>query len=248
MFLPKPVSEKTSRNFIVALVEYFSLNDYGIVWNDGERVIPDIWMLHPDKRFIYFAHLALYEFATRFIQGKRVLDFGCGVGYGSYYFASRGAHLVIGIDIDEASYSYACDRYPRENLGFDLRSVEDLAIDPNLCGQFDFVYCSNVMEHIPDYMGALKAVKMLLTSGGKYLQITPPSGKARDNPYHVTNFTVPEWREILLPLFPNQRYFAHIPTRKPENINNEFDFRFEECGPTEMLDRGSISGMILCEM
>jgi len=106
MFLPKPTNDKKVNQVVSALVEYFSLYDYGIVWNDGERSIPEIWMLHPSRRFTYFALLSLYEFATRYINDKRVLDFGSGAGYGSYYLASRGAKNVCGIEIDKKSYRY----------------------------------------------------------------------------------------------------------------------------------------------
>ena len=44
----------------------------------GERVIPgqvedDLWA----------EHVARYAFAARFAAGKRVLDVGCGMGYGT---------------------------------------------------------------------------------------------------------------------------------------------------------------------
>lgn len=244
MFLPKPTTANKVNAVIAPLVEYFSLRDYGIVWDDGERPVPEIWMMHPARRFTYFALLSLYEFATRYTVGKRVLDFGCGVGYGTYYLASRGAEMVYGIEIDEKSYRYACDRYKHDRLRFDNRPIESFSGE--FAGQFDFIYCSNVMEHIKDYMGSLRGVNTLLAPDGSYLQITPPSGKARGNPYHVTNFTVPEWAEILKDIFPKLRYFAHIPLRERDDTNNEFEFRFEECGPTEMRLRGSIGGMILC--
>lgn len=247
MFLLKSKNERKVNKVVSALVDYFSLSDYGIVWNDGERSIPEIWMLHPSRRFTYFALLSLYGFAADSIKGKRVLDFGSGVGYGSYYLASRGAESVCGIEIDEKSYRYACDRYIHDKVTFLSRDIESLAQDQNYTGKFDFIYCSNVMEHIPDYKGALSAVKKLLSPNGSYLQITPPSGKAKGNPYHVTNFTVPQWREILKDYFSDQRYFAHIPSRERQDTNNEFDFTFKECRPNEMGKLGSISGMILCQ-
>jgi 2-polyprenyl-3-methyl-5-hydroxy-6-metoxy-1,4-benzoquinol methylase len=247
MFLPKPTNEKKINAVVSALNDYLSLSDYGIIWNDGERSIPEIWMLHPSRRFTYFALLSLYEFATRYTAGKNVLDFGCGVGYGSYYLASRGAKSVVGIEIDEKSYRFGCDRYRHDNMIILDKPIELLAQDSNYIGSFDVIYCSNVMEHIADYKDALQAVKSLLAPKGVYIQITPPSGKARGNPYHVTNFTVPEWKEILKDYFVDQKYFAHIPQRDRDSTENEFDFNFEECGPGEMGQKGSISGIIVCQ-
>lgn len=247
MFLPKPTNEKKINAVVTALNDFFSLPDYEIIWNDGERSIPEIWMLHPNRRFVYFALLSLYEFATRYTEGKNVLDFGCGVGYGSYYLASRGAKNVVGIEIDEKSYRYGCDRYRHDNMTILDKDIESLAQDPNYIGSFDVIYCSNVMEHIVAYKAALLAVKKLLAPKGVYIQITPPSGKAKGNPYHVTNFTVPEWSEILKDYFAGQKYFAHIPQRDRDNTENEFDFKFEECAQSEMGKRKSISGIIICQ-
>ena len=247
MFLPKPTTEKHINALVSALVDYFSLSDYGIIWNDGERSIPEIWMMHPSRRFTYFALLSLYDFATRYTRGKRVLDLGCGVGYGSYYLASRGAAHVIGIEIDDKSYNYACDRYRHDKVTFLKNNVELLAQNPKYVGKLDVIYCSNVMEHIPNYDGALVAVKKLLSPNGLYIQITPPSGQSKGNPFHVTNFTIPEWAEILNMFFPSQHYFAHIPLRSRNDTNNEFDFRFEQCGAKDMGSLKSISGIVLCQ-
>lgn len=246
MFLPKQTSEKQVNAVVSALVDYFSLPDYGIVWNDGERTIPEIWLLHPARRFTYLALLSLNNFAVKYSIGKHVLDFGCGVGYGSYYLASRGAEKVLGIDIDRKSTQYAMDRYIHEKVAFKEISIEALNNDGRYRNQFDLVFSSNVMEHVPDYLSVLSSIKDLLSPNGIYIQITPPSGDPKGNPFHVTNFTVPEWHEILLEYFPNQRFFAHIPQRNREDTNNEFEFVFEECGHIDMGRLKSISGIIIC--
>ena len=161
--------------------------------------------------------------------------------------ASRGAMQVSGIEVDEKSYRYGRDRYKHPKLELLFMDIASMVDNTNWTGSFDFIYCSNVMEHIADYRVALIAVKKLLAPGGLYLQITPPSGQARGNPYHVTNYTVPEWREILKGFFDSQRYFAHIPLRERDDTNNEFDFRFEECGAMDIGRLKSISGMIMCQ-
>ena len=245
-YLAKPVTQSTVNRMVDELTKYLSLADYDIVWNDGERSIPEIWQLVPNRRFTYFALLSLYDFAVPFCQGMKVLDFGSGVGAGSYYLASRGAERVVGIEIDDKSYRYARDRYKHERLDFLDQPVEALA-DTEHAGTFDFVLCSNVMEHIADYDAALDAVYRLLKPGGQYFQVTPPSGKARGNKYHVTNFTVPQWLPKLEPRFEAFECFAHVPQRDRLHTNNEFDFHFEPCGPAEMSARGSISGMVLCK-
>ena len=52
-------------------------------------------------------HLARYLWATRFAAGRRVLDAGCGMGYGSVLLAAAGAESVEGVDASEAVIAVA---------------------------------------------------------------------------------------------------------------------------------------------
>ena len=61
----------------------------------GERLLPD--QQRDDD--LYYEHLARYMFAAALARGRRVLDAGCGAGYGAALLASSGAHSVTAIDI-----------------------------------------------------------------------------------------------------------------------------------------------------
>src|SRR5215475_5813816 len=79
----------------------------------GERVIPgqvDIDLLNE--------HMARYAFASRLARGKRVLDAGCGAGYGSAELA-RTAASVVGIDRATEAIEFAQANYPLPNLRFE---------------------------------------------------------------------------------------------------------------------------------
>ena len=246
-FLGAAVTERKVNQAMATLSDLLSLKDYGIVWDDGERPIPELWELHPRKRATRFGLLSLYEFAARFVEGKRVLDFGCGVGYGGCYLLSRGAKEVTAIDIDSRSIRYAKDRYKHPALHFIETSIEDLSTTTKYVEAFDFVCCSNVMEHIRDYQSALRAVTRLLAPDGLYLQVTPPSGEAQGNPWHITNLTVAQWRGVLSQFFCAQTYFAHVRSTPKERTENQFDFQFVQCEAHEMGTLKSISGIILCK-
>src|SRR5215471_11758453 len=78
----------------------------------GERLIPgqvDVDLLNE--------HVARYAFAARLARGKRVLDAGCGAGYGSAELA-RVAQRVIGLDIAADALFFGRDNYPAENLAW----------------------------------------------------------------------------------------------------------------------------------
>ena len=96
----------------------------------GERVVPgrvdeDLWN----------EHLARYAFSERFCRGRRVLDAGCGTGYGANQLALT-AELVVGVDIAEDALAYAASEYSRPNLGFVQASCTAL---PFTAASFDLV-------------------------------------------------------------------------------------------------------------
>jgi SAM-dependent methyltransferase len=64
---------------------------YGYLFN-GERVCPDIPVAN------FHNHLKVYEFAQQFCANKKVLDIGCGTGYGSAKLAEVASE-VVGIDL-----------------------------------------------------------------------------------------------------------------------------------------------------
>ena len=78
----------------------------------GERVIPgqvDIDLMNE--------HVARYAFAARLARGKRVLDAGCGAGYGSAELAKVAAS-VLGVDVAADAVDFAREHYRLPHLSF----------------------------------------------------------------------------------------------------------------------------------
>jgi ubiquinone/menaquinone biosynthesis C-methylase UbiE len=83
------------------------------------------------------------------LQGKSVLDLGCGVGDLAAEFAARGAH-VIGVDSNEELICAAKTRVPEARFEIaDLRSLPDLGI------AFDGVWCSFTAAYFPADLSTL---------------------------------------------------------------------------------------------
>ena len=74
----------------------------------------------------YAENIQRVEFALDWCRGKRVLDAGCGSGYGTYFLASNGAAAVLGIDVSRDAIDEATRTYRRENLYFQIRDVESV--------------------------------------------------------------------------------------------------------------------------
>jgi methionine biosynthesis protein MetW len=85
-------------------------------------------------------------------DGASLLDVGCGTG--GFLQQVRKARPNVhckGIDFSERAIEIV------RSLGFDAEKG-DVAIDP-IVGQFDFVSCFEVLEHIPDAEAALGRLK-----------------------------------------------------------------------------------------
>lgn len=164
----------------------------------GERFIPG----KTSKR-IADDHFARYKFALQFVAGKSVLDFACGSGYGSLMLKKEGrATEVDGADVSRELIDYAKDNFATEGVSF---FVDDLA-EHHFKKKYDVVTCFETIEHIEDYRKALKNIFDLLNPDGLLIISTPnrlitspnlgPNQKP-SNPFHVREFTVPEFRQEL---------------------------------------------------
>lgn len=171
----------------------------------GERLIPgqvDVDLLNE--------HMARYTFAARLAAGKRVLDAGCGAGYGAAELA-HVASSVVGADIAAEAVSFAREHYPLPNLRFEQASCTAL---PHPDGGFDLVVAFEVIEHLADWRGLLLEARRLLAPGGQFIVSTPnrlyyteSRGVHGANPFHVHEFDFEEFRSELSAVFPHVALF-----------------------------------------
>lgn len=102
------------------------------------------------------------------LQGKRVLDVGCGGGILSESMARRGADSVLGVDMAEKSLAVAQAHAQFEqldNIHYRCISVEDLAAE--MPESFDVVTCMEMLEHVPDPASIIRACAKLVKPHGK---------------------------------------------------------------------------------
>ncbi len=100
------------------------------------------------------------------LEGKTVLDVGCGGGILAESMAARGAR-VTGIDMGEANIRVAQLHLHESGLRVDYRQqpVETLAEERP--GDFDVVTCMEMLEHVPDPESVIRACATLVKPGGK---------------------------------------------------------------------------------
>lgn len=97
------------------------------------------------------------------IQGKTVLDFGCGAGEHSLLLAAKGAR-VIGIDISPELIEIARLRLKLNRLATDFRIASAYATGL-LSASVDIVFCISILHHL-DLEQARPEVLRVLKPGG----------------------------------------------------------------------------------
>lgn len=136
----------------------------------GERMILEHYKSSPEDYVIYLMHIATYRFAERYVQGKRVLDYGCGSGYGSAHVAEV-AESVVAVDVAADAIDYATGQFTRENLSFKV--IDPSQPLPFADASFDAVLSFQVFEHVPDPSRYLAEVRRVLAPGGTLVLATP---------------------------------------------------------------------------
>ena len=102
------------------------------------------------------------------LNGRRVLDIGCGGGLLSEAMAGRGAR-VTGIDLSEGALKVARLHLKESGrqVDYQLKSAEALAAESP--GAFDTVICMEMLEHVPDPGSVIRACATLVKTGGNVL-------------------------------------------------------------------------------
>lgn len=169
----------------------------------GERVIEDAYHRSLGAYVIFIMHAASYDFAATYCRGGRVLDLGCGSGYGTFRIAGV-AEAVTGVDVAEDAVAFARARYSRPNLSF-LPIVPGGRL-PFPDDSFDVVLSFQVIEHVHDVRGYLEEARRVLRPEGVMIIITPDRkhrllpGQKPWNRWHLREYSVAGLADAVAPV------------------------------------------------
>lgn len=180
------------------------------------RMADEVRPLVPERSDIPFEkdirtrmeHMWRYRFASKRFRGK-VLDVGCGTGYGSRFLHDLG-NEVSSIDVSEDAIGHARKNYAGPE--YIKSSAENIPFPDEI---FDAITAFEVIEHVPDPYKALLEMHRVLKSGGSLFISTPNPRNLRNimkyilfgipypdridmtNPYHLKEFYYDEFMKVL---------------------------------------------------
>lgn len=136
--------------------------------------------------YVYQRHLFAYQTVLQHgWAGRKVVEIGCGEGYGMQLLADQSEHYVA---IDK---KFPAGYQRQSNTLFTYARLPDLsAVGSN---SFDTVICFQVIEHIRRDDMLLAEMKRILKPGGRLLLTTPNRLMSLTrNPFHVKEYTAAE--------------------------------------------------------
>jgi SAM-dependent methyltransferase len=158
----------------------------------GERTAPGIW----HENYWFARHEAAYRWITAnwLDSGTgRVLDAGCGEGYGADLLHRAGAGQVFGLDYEGTTLRHVAKAYPQINL-VQGNLVQTAFAD----GAFDLLVSLQTIEHLWEQPRFVTECARIAAPGATIVLSTPnrltfPSG----NWYHTKELTGPEFVELV---------------------------------------------------
>lgn len=160
----------------------------------NERVIPGI-----SSNFMYKEALSRYEFASKYVRAKmKILDLGCGTGYGAQMLDKKDVN-ILGVDISKEAVMFAKKKYSQKNVNFLIKDINRLNSPKN---HYDIICSFEVIEHLKSPKKCVINIYSMLKPGGLFIMSTPNSGVISPkggvaSPYHQKEYNYEELEKIL---------------------------------------------------
>jgi SAM-dependent methyltransferase len=140
-------------------------HDYDAIWRNAYGHMQDMGPVHRHMRRLCRQMLTGIDYGS-------VLDVGCGAGHNIELLRDGRAVELAGVDISEEALSRARGMWPQGDF-----SELDIQAD-HLDRQWDLVFSSLVLEHLPDDERALRNMRAM---SRRYLLVTTIAGDFERN-------------------------------------------------------------------
>jgi SAM-dependent methyltransferase len=163
----------------------------------GERTLPGI----AAENYWFRRHEVAYSWVAPWCAGARVVDAGCGEGYGAAAVRAV-ARDVVALDYAPDVLGHVRARYPA------LHAVRaDLQRLPVADGAAEVVVTMQTIEHLHDQAGFVAECARVLRPSGTLVVTTPnrltfsPGRDTPLNPFHTRELSATELDDLLSPVF-----------------------------------------------
>jgi 2-polyprenyl-3-methyl-5-hydroxy-6-metoxy-1,4-benzoquinol methylase len=116
------------------------------------------------------------------LPGRTFLDFGSGIGSNALVFGLAGFRVTLA-DIADPLRNFA--RWRCERRGISVQTI-DLKYETLEPARYDVMTCFDVLEHVPDPLGAVRTMRDALRVGGVFF-LYAPFGFDPVRPMHVVH-------------------------------------------------------------
>lgn len=100
------------------------------------------------------------------MQGKKVLDLGCGYGWFSRWAANEGAEVVLGIDLSEKMLQKAKSMTNDNRIQYQQGDISDFNLPEK---KFDIVFSSLAIHYLADFETFMLRVQQHTHKGGHFI-------------------------------------------------------------------------------
>lgn len=160
----------------------------------------------------------LYHGAASYCVGKSVLDFGCGLGHGTY-FLHPYTSKIVGYDLHKEVVDQANELFASKTLSYthDLESIKNV----------DIVVSIEAIEHLEkdelvsmiSWFSQISPSIYASTPNGNYFHYQPRT-QAERRGYHVWHYTEDELRDLFGQFY--SYVWIHGVLRDPNPVVNQF--------------------------
>lgn len=144
---------------------------------------------------VLMAHAVLRR-AGISLRGKRIFDYGFGPG--TLLRSCPADSDLSGVEIDSENVAAVVAMLRRR--GFAAVNLQQIEIPrwqdhPLLRKEFDVVFCSHVLEHLPDPTLFLRRIRLCLREGGAFVGLVPINERSPDpkHEHRVDAALVQKW-------------------------------------------------------
>jgi len=113
-------------------------------------------------------HKHRYQFASLFTSDKKILDLGCGSGYGSVYLNNASSYL--GVDVSPETIEECTSKFSGKNIKYRVENAKNLDL---IAASFDVITCFEVLEHVTEPEKIVSEASRVLSPDGLFISSTP---------------------------------------------------------------------------